>query len=679
VKRRVTAIGLWALGFVLLAWPAASARYLGTDVLGDLAPASQLGGGSLVDRYPLSAYSLDYHVDVSVTDVDGVPATVAHWAAAQLWSLTSFLIKTVIDLFTWAFSLDLLGANGGGGALAPVADAISSIYENVLGETWMVAAIVAAGIWGIWKALVQRRYTETVGALAVSVAFVLIALFFVFQPERTIGEASRWTNTVSLAFLSGANRGTIDKPEEAKTQVADHLFGTLVYEPWVVLEFGGLSHCVDTNRRDDDGFPTPVGPHDPRRTVCRDHLRAGRDGHGGYAPRFLRQPAGSERRNNEYQALRDGELPFPSTRQFDGYQVDKADSPAVDVQQQGGAFQRLTLAVVVLVGSLGAIALLGFLSLAVILAQVVALVLLGFAPVALVVGIFPGFGHHFFRSWLAKLATAVFIKALYSLVLAIVVAVSAALAGATDSLGFLFAFGLQTIFFWAIFLYRKQISARLIAATTGGGAQTPKMTVVQRGAEVAAKPFSALAGFTIGRAGDREGKQESALAPADGVKGDGATAESAAPAPAPAASNGHGSAAPSSNGHSPALPSLIARNGHEPADVTGNGHAPVPAASNGNARSGGEPYGLNGPGSEAQIPPRLADRSAAPGSGVNGHGGGPGRFARRDANGAEPEARVASPTAPGSGLRLAHEEAARHARELRELRSGPNPREEGDR
>ena len=78
-------------------------------------------------------------------------------------------------------------------------------------------------------------------------------------------------------------------------------------------------------------------------------------------------------------------------------------------------------------GALGAVALLGFLSLAVILAQVVALVLLGFAPVALIIGIFPGAGHAFFRGWLTKLATAIFIKALYSLVIAIVVAVSAAL------------------------------------------------------------------------------------------------------------------------------------------------------------------------------------------------------------------------------------------------------------
>src|SRR4051794_41351314 len=97
------------------------------------------------------------------------------------------------------------------------------------------------------------------------------------------------------------------------------------------------------------------------------------------------------------------------------------------------------------------------------LAQVVALVLLGFAPVALVIGIFPRAGHDFFKAWLSKLATAVFIKALYSLVIAVVVAVSAALAGATSSLGFLFAFGLQTLFFWALFLYRKQVTASLVS------------------------------------------------------------------------------------------------------------------------------------------------------------------------------------------------------------------------
>lgn len=494
-----------AIALVLLAWPAASAEYRGSDLFGNVSPQSQVDGG-LADRYPLSAYGLDYHVDVGVTEPEGVPPMIAQWAAAQLWSATSFLVKCTIDLFTWAFSLDLL--NGGDGALKPVGDAITSLYENVIGEAWMVAAILVAGLWGIWKALVQRRYTETAGALAVSVLFVLIALFFVYQPERTVGQASQWTNQLSLAFLSGANSGSLDDPQAAKRQVADHLFETLVVQPWTVLQFGGLSHCVDTDKLDADGFPRPVSPHDPAGDVCRDHLKQGRDLHGGYAPRYLEQRPGSEERKAEYDALREGRA--PNDPQFRGYRVDKADAPAVDAQQAGGAYQRLTFAVVVLIGALGAVALLGFLSLAVILAQVVALVLLGFAPVALIIGIFPGAGHAFFKSWLSKLATAIFIKALYSLVIAIVVAVSAALTASTSSLGFLFAFGLQTIFFWAIFLYRKQITGRLVAATTGSpeAPKVPRMTVVQKGAAAASQPFTALAGVAAGRMS----RQESGLA-----------------------------------------------------------------------------------------------------------------------------------------------------------------------
>ena len=110
------------------------------------------------------------------------------------------------------------------------------------------------------------------------------------------------------------------------------------------------------------------------------------------------------------------------------------------------------------------VCLLGFLALAVVLAQIVALVLLAFAPVALVVGVFPGAGHDVFRGWLTRLGTAVFIKALYSLVIASSSPSRAALGQATASLGFLIAFGLQAVFFWAIFLYRKQITARLLGA-----------------------------------------------------------------------------------------------------------------------------------------------------------------------------------------------------------------------
>jgi hypothetical protein len=63
-RRRIRTFALVTLGLLLVAGPAAVAKNRGTDVLGNISPESLLGGGgSLVDRYPLSAYSLDYHVD----------------------------------------------------------------------------------------------------------------------------------------------------------------------------------------------------------------------------------------------------------------------------------------------------------------------------------------------------------------------------------------------------------------------------------------------------------------------------------------------------------------------------------------------------------------------------------------------------------------------------------------
>ncbi len=62
-RRRLRRLALATLGFLLTVAPAALASYRGSDLLTNVGPVSQAGGG-LIDRYPLSAYALDYHVDV---------------------------------------------------------------------------------------------------------------------------------------------------------------------------------------------------------------------------------------------------------------------------------------------------------------------------------------------------------------------------------------------------------------------------------------------------------------------------------------------------------------------------------------------------------------------------------------------------------------------------------------
>ena len=173
--RRVAAtLGLAAL-IVLLAHPVAGAA---SDVWGNVGPRLSWRRRQSPARYPLTNYALDQHfdaVEASLTggvDVNGVPPMIAWFLASLLWLVTSFLANLLITLFSFAFSLDLVNgsqATGGQGALAPVSarDPQRSTPTSSA-RPGSSLAVAVAGIWAMWKALVQRRYSETAGALGLS-------------------------------------------------------------------------------------------------------------------------------------------------------------------------------------------------------------------------------------------------------------------------------------------------------------------------------------------------------------------------------------------------------------------------------------------------------------------------------------------------------------------------------
>lgn len=475
---------------VLVAHPIALA---GSDVWGNVAPASPLGSGGLFGRYPLDHYTLDQHftaISASLTggvDASGLLPMLAYFFAGLLWVATSFLANTLVTFFSFAFSLDLVNgssATGGAGALGPVSAAIHSIYSNVFGGPWLVVAITVVGIWAMWKALVQRRYSETAGALGLSLIYVVCALFFVAQPATTIGSASAWTNQMSVAFLSIADHGNPSGGTQAKEGAANQLFELLVFKPWVVLEFGGLEHCVlsGTGSEDEEPVSAPVRPlssNPSRDAQLARRLASGTevtaDGKvcvsnaNKYARHFLSFGLETDERNAEYEALDHGDssqLPEADSERK-GYRLGVADKPATDAMEEGGQYQRFLLALVVFVGELGAFLLLGSLSVGIILAQVLLLLLLAFAPVALVAAVIPGRGHDFFKGWLEKLGGYLLRKAAYSLILAVLLAVAGALASATSAMGWLMSFGLQALFFWAVFLQREKLTESLVGIATG--------------------------------------------------------------------------------------------------------------------------------------------------------------------------------------------------------------------
>jgi hypothetical protein len=484
-KTVLCVLGLVAL-FVLIAGPSAVAN----DVYSNIGPAPQIPAGGLVERYPLANYQLDQYfpaISVGLTsgvDVSGVAPLIAYFLAQVIWLITAFIAYAVITVFAFAFNLDLLNGNGtpGSGALTPVSSAIHNLYASTFGAPWLIAMVVLVGCWAMWKALVQRRYTETAGALAVSLLYFVLAIGIVTQPQRTIGPASKLSNQLSTALLSLTNQGSVSNESQAKVGASNQLFELLVLNPWTVLEFGGLEHCTSTtkgNARSVAVRPLSSNPTEDARlagqleTATEVHAQGKTcvNDKNKYASHFLAFPYQSHRRNSEHEALEkgdDADLPASDPGKSDGsYPLGDQDKPAAEAMGKGGQYQRLLLSIVIALGELGAFLLLGALAFSVILAQILLLTALGFAPAALLIGIFPGRGHEFFRAWLSKLAGYLARKVVYSLILAVILAVSKALADATSNLGWLLAFVLQAAFLWTVFLQRNRLTADLLAATVG--------------------------------------------------------------------------------------------------------------------------------------------------------------------------------------------------------------------
>ncbi|MBA3867105.1 MAG: hypothetical protein H0X42_12300 [Solirubrobacterales bacterium] len=537
MRRRLLLAATGAVALVLLAVPAAEA-----DVWANVGPASSLAG--LASRYPLGNYALDQHFTaisagvLSGVDVSGLLPMIAYFFANELWQLTAWLASLLVELFGFAFSLDLVNgssATNGAGALGPVSRAIGSIYSDVFGGPWMVLAVSVAGMWAMWKALVQRRYAETAGQLALSLLYVGIAFLFVLQPGQTIGTASHWTNEMSGAFLSIAKDGEPSSQDEAKEAGADQLFGLLVAQPWAVLEFGGLDHCVKAGSSEEDGEaesvavqPLPAGA--ARRLESGEQVSAGGktcvENLRRYGPHFLGFEPGSGEREEEFEALSHGDsskLPDADPEKKNGsYELGPLDTPAAATMEKGGQYQRLLVAIVVFFAELGAFCLLGALSVGVITAQVLLLLLLAFSPVALVAAAVPGRGHQFFKGWLSKLAGFLLRKAAYSLVLAVLLAVCAAISAVTSELGWLFSFGLQCAFFWAVFLQRRSLTDGLVGAVTGpgvaGGEKALEVLALYSGARLGARtatrPVRAV-GSRLRRGGGRgvEARREEIVPP----------------------------------------------------------------------------------------------------------------------------------------------------------------------
>lgn len=441
-RRRVALVAGLTLLFVL-ATTNAFAEFRGTDVWSNITPGD--GGDGLADRYPLSRYQLDYHVDVGITSPEGIVPSLMQFFSSWAFFFATMAMRFVVYVFDWAFNADLLT---GDGLLTPLASVVQSNYREVV-LPFLVPAVVFLGAWVAYKA-VKRDRNDVGAVLGRTLLFFVVSFAVAFHPTETIGRAYSWVDEMSKAVVS---RGG------SAQNVSDSLFETFVYRPWAVLQFGGTEVCTGA-KTDDDGFPLAATDSNPAKT-CHSVFKKDRDGHGDYARRFLELDYDTDERKAEYDALREGEA--PDDPQFADTKIDKTDAPAVDLMQAGGSLQRLAYTFFVVVGMAGGILLLGFLSIAALFAQLIIAVAFVASSFAILGAIMP-ITQQLVERWLKLLGKGLVGKLVYALLLMITLNTSLALMSIGGEEGFMLVFFMQSLLFVGVFLKRKEILEKVTSS-----------------------------------------------------------------------------------------------------------------------------------------------------------------------------------------------------------------------
>ena len=395
--------------------------------------------GTPLHAYPLSSYGLDVRAGFSLSDPGRTFMSALQSIGAGIWMGLLYLVQGVLLLLEWALSLDLTNQ-----AMPDARRALERLHRDAFGEPWLLAAISVAGVWGIWRGLVQRRATETMVGLAATVALIVAGMVLIAKPGETVGRAAQITNEGAISVLAVAVTGRPGEPRTALTGALRGVFDATVRDPWCALQFGSVDHC--RARTGDASRPTvaDVWLSYPAQSWERDRLQkltaTGKQDDGG----GLLDAAGGLLGIGDDRKLPDASAAL----------VRKAPERA-RMQEAGGTFPRLALLGMVTIGLSGAVALFAYIGLRLLLASAMTLLLLLIAPAMLMAPALGESGRATFVAWFKRLVGAILAKLIYGVFLAVVLVAGRVFAGL--DLGWFGTWLILASFWWGVFLKRDEL------------------------------------------------------------------------------------------------------------------------------------------------------------------------------------------------------------------------------
>jgi hypothetical protein len=452
---------------------------------------------------PVGHYGFDVHIDTGAVGLSSraLLSAVQTLLLTPLWTLLLWLTHAVLSLLEWAFAIDLLDRATMGG----VARTLTSMRATVT-EPWLVALLALAAIALLYHAIVRRRVADSVGEVAAMTAMILAGLWIVTNPAGTVGEINRALNQTGLSAVATVSAADPGSGRAAFGDGLRAIFATAIQGPWCYLEFGNVDWCRDPRRLDqrlsdaahalrarlvadarcDRGALACLQAHEPRHEA---QLLADARTNGEL---FLAFPTNSAPRN----AINDDDSLYRTLCDNDDDNHCRGSTAAVaQWRNESGTWPRAGGLMLIVVGSVGMLALLLFIALRLLGAAILTVVYLLLAPLAALAPTIGESGRAAFRGWAARLLGALVAKLIYALFLGVVLLTLSILDG-LGSLGWWTQWLLIAAFWWIVFVQRHEV----LAYARLGHAETGARGLRLAGGLLAARQLTRVAGDTTGPA-----------------------------------------------------------------------------------------------------------------------------------------------------------------------------------
>jgi hypothetical protein len=356
---------------------------------------------------PTGNYAFDVHINDGLTHLGNGVAVLLQDIAQYWWTALVALVRGLIVIFDWCFTLDLLTSH----AMSGLTRALRAA-QTTFTQPWLALALAIAAMLALYHGMIRRRVAETLGEVLLMLVMMAGGLWVIMNPVGTIGALSAWANEASLGTLAATVGKTPDHPYQTLAESNQEVFSAAIEDPWCYMEFGEVSWCSDTKRLDRPLHEAALKiAHEPEHApgdsavLLRDAQTNGE--------LFLALPANEAARNsiNESWSL------FQVLCGGNSEPCHGSTASEANFRNQSGTWPRVIGLGFISLGLVGMLLLLGFIALRLLYAAIMSLIYLLVTPIVVVAPALGEGGRTAFRMWAARLFGAVVSKLVYSFLL----------------------------------------------------------------------------------------------------------------------------------------------------------------------------------------------------------------------------------------------------------------------